>query len=459
MVTPPLRYAPPRPTSYVLPILTSLILLLCALFHPARSQDDGGGNDPGYRAPMRNITCPGPAPPFRLPIYPTLDLNSLTLQTLCAAPRYGGLPAFSLFDLPVEAAIRFSTGFYCLGPLHPENAPRSTLPDVAFDTSPLPPVVPSTLFDWVRLNLFCRERCFCSNVTGTSIALKPYGFTDSQRLLPVALGFQPYSVRELRLHEDNRLTRLPFAISNLPKSAIIWHSQRRAQSSVRGELTSDQVTISLSPRNWIACLPHTPIPPLRMPPPYTDHNSDFRSLRELCAVSLDGGNPGANAGAYCHPASPHARGTPRRKSQLWFSDAATPRLEWTWTHGFRFAAQLRAYCFAFCWCASEEPQPIEDRAGYAFLRLLEDVDLVRLPSGQGVISRKGGGEVVLPKMGAGHRSCAQDTSGSCPAAGEGGDGQYDYWPTAVLGPAPGSAGGSGATDVWADVRWAGDWDV
>ncbi|KAI9680095.1 MAG: hypothetical protein M1817_005111 [Caeruleum heppii] len=339
--------------------------------------------DPAEADPLGNITCVGPLPPWPLPVQPTFDPNTFTLQQLCAKPQYGG------------QARGQHLGAYCLDN---DSMLEGSLPgSIGFDDSP------------------GAQR---SNI-------QPYQFPEA------------YNSHVERLEN---VYRIKVDVADAYRGTDADH--RGAGSGVQTHIDyATQVggdggfdfevgldVLSIDPANRITC--SGPIPRFPLLPPYETHH--FRSLTQLCAAQLSGGSTAANSGGYCHRNS-------NGGSDVWFSDEMTPRVEWTWAN-FLASAATRYHCWQHCRCSSG-PRP-ENRTVAPMWRFLENADLVtradgtvdiavKKQSGQSGLSPSSTTKInVLPaRAGENYRSagtCGTDGRQFCKVP----------WPSSLLGPIP-----------------------
>ncbi|KAI9893081.1 MAG: hypothetical protein M1814_000628, partial [Vezdaea aestivalis] len=305
--------------------------------------------DPAKADPRRNISCQGPLPRWIFPRVEGWDPNlEADVLSLCAAPQYGGAGKRSI-DLPEPSYDpRRGAGFYCYGPI---DSPSIGLPDLAVQATIFKLDNQARVLSLPELALFCRQRCFCNNFP-RPMALRPKGVPDSQDVVQHFVAPEDARlVRQISIQETNfasieRRTKRTESPSIMTLITKIYKSYNRYQENEQGEMHSVPSTklqiIDIWPKNKIVCIPGQ-VPSLPFPRPY--NKEDFSSIMELCAVSLAGGHPDANAGAYCDPG-----GWYDVEPDIWFSDEYTPRFEWTWSSNWRFAALVRTFCWSKCRC-------------------------------------------------------------------------------------------------------------
>ncbi|KAI9893257.1 MAG: hypothetical protein M1814_000385 [Vezdaea aestivalis] len=287
-----------------------------------------------------------------------------------------------------------------------------------------------------RLYLYCRDRCYCNatvgikqerqgdRVTGVRIRTsKPRGYPEEDAVLTELPGW--YS-DELTLDVRHHPEDIRYSLGSSPAkyyTAFTW-----------GETTRHA---NLKSENLIRC-ENSSFPDFPFPPPYDEEPpssqrsraNGFETVQQLCAVALSGGNPGANAGGYCHRS-----GDARSKTRVAFLDDMTPRVEWTFGGNTRFSFQLRYFCARHCWCASgtQGDREIDPTWGVAGFVLAKGVN----------------GGLVL-KRDAAKESGEQTNKDLYPIAPGAWDGdqpktcvvdEVDYckiepWPTHILGPKP-----------------------
>ena len=143
-------------------------------------------------------------------------------------------------------------------------------------------------------------------------------------------------------------------------------------------------------------------------------------------------NRGANAGAYCHRSN-----TPfGLRSDVWFSDSMTPRLDWTWSGGAFFAsAAIRFFCWQHCTCTSDQNRAVpkfnmDKRVwpllpGYSFMQMSDNSYYLIGTGSRGNASSL---QILPPQGGMGSYSghCGVNGTDFCPSA----------WDKETLGPVP-----------------------
>lgn len=254
----------------------------------------------------RNITCLGARTDIgwnlafdRRLARPVYDGRSM--QELCAHPTYGGKASFPNF------------GGYC----HEGDVFFAEVGNIGL----------------MRSILECRNRCFCN-----------HGLQDPNR--------QPNSVAETR--------KTTVRTGDFSADLVMALDRRQRAQTGRPYLSTHVygitaapfdiykgTDIGITPGNRIRC--QGPLPDFPLPDGF-DRN-DFADNQELCATQLAGGNPAANAGAFCYRLSPSSSDIERVIS---FADDQTPRLSWTWGGqngaAFLFSAAIRFHCWKNCLC-------------------------------------------------------------------------------------------------------------
>ena len=104
----------------------------------------------------------------------------------------------------------------------------------------------------------------------------------------------------------------------------------------------------------------------------------------------------ANAGGYCHR-SDTLEGP---KSEVFFSDDMTPRLDWTWDRGNAFASlSIRFFCWQHCSCTiNPSKDPLHDNLARS---------LWAYAAGHEMIQRSNGAMYIRKSNPTGHRSTVQ----------------------------------------------------
>ena len=222
-----------------------------------------------------------------------------SMQELCAHPTYGGKASFPNF------------GGYC----HAGDVFFSELGEEV---------------ELMRSYLECRNRCFCNN-----------GLQDPNQ--------QPKSVAETRKTFDHSTggSRFVMALDRRARSRLGWpHLLTKLYGTGTPLFLFRNMDVGITPGNKIQC--HGPLPGFPLPDGFDQH--DFANNQALCATQLAGGNPAANAGAYCHRTIPSSR----NERVVSFADDQTPRLSWTWDGGngaaFLYSAAVRLHCWKNCIC-------------------------------------------------------------------------------------------------------------
>lgn len=140
----------------------------------------------------------------------------------------------------------------------------------------------------------------------------------------------------------------------------------------------------------------------------------------------------ANAGGYCHRSD-----TPDGpKSEVWFSDDMTPRLDWTWAGGNFFAsASIRFFCWQHCNCNTNlKKHSTSNDSAKRFWAFISGHQLTQLSSGavhlqtSATTGPRSNVQVLPPQKGAGSSSgrCGANGTGFCP----------QLWNERTYGPPP-----------------------
>ena len=336
-------------------LLCTIALLLTtrhvAVALPQMPDSRGAANgDSDYEASLRenfnpslanayhNITCVGDHYNLQLPVQEGWDPNEKSMQQLCAKPQYdGGLEGQHV-------------GGWCN---HNE---------IMFDDSPDAKI--STQLANPRVLLGCRYRCFCNHnipIDQRNVQPKPSEFQEALQLKEKEReSFQTY---EIRLDVQNDFTtpldthKGSFGDIEVDVLRLSRFQEVRHPESLRNPHRN---YVSEDEGNKITCTGD--LPTFRLPSPYsvTPPNSDFQNNQQLCAVQLNGGLLGANAGGYCHRSDKLDPTGSFPLQSVWFSDEMTPRLDWTWSGGggssFFAAASIRAHCYRNCRCTYGKSQ-------------------------------------------------------------------------------------------------------
>ena len=358
------------------------------------------GNSAEILASWHNISCVGSTYDLELPLQAGWNPNTVSVQQLCAKTKYGGGPRGQ------------NIGGWC------------DLNEVVFDYREATQVYPQ-LFN-PRVQLGCRYRCFCNRdipVERRSIQPKP---SEQQFSLGV-LSRRSSQTYQLQLDIVDDFTTPNWMKRGLQGMQMIpsVRSSHVMESEHHESLHRPHYQyISQDPGNSIRC--EGPLPTFNLPDPY--NISDFENVQQLCAVQLNGGLFGANAGGYCYRSDMIANGG----RTVWFSDEMTPRLEWTWGGGnFFAAASIRMHCVRYCRCTGTAGNGTNLTYLGDLWSFIAGAQLAVLPTGQiDILSGNSGSSMtVLP---------AQHGPGS-PSGTCGGDGKQfcpQPWPTSGFGPVP-----------------------
>ena len=279
--------------------------------------------DPQKADASGKITCFGTKFDLELPLQQGWNPNDRSYQQICAKPQYGGGP------------VGQHVGGWC--------SPAESGGVVAFDDDE-EAKINTQLFN-PRVLLGCRYRCFCSSAVADP-AVQPKPDEPPVDLLQVhpmdsALTYQ------ISLDVNNDFTMPMWQHRGLldtdvdaVRNALVDQSQ---PDHLLGSSEEKFTYVSEDEGNKLTC--SGALPTFVLPPPY--NRSDFKNNQQLCAIQLNGGLFGANAGGYCHRNDDGTR-TP------WFADDMTPRPDWTWTGGlFAAAATIRFHCIQHCQCEGD----------------------------------------------------------------------------------------------------------
>ncbi|KAI9676056.1 MAG: hypothetical protein M1817_000799 [Caeruleum heppii] len=375
---------------------------------------------PAFANPAHNVSCVGEADDLgeHLPIHNGFDPNGVSMQKLCVKPQFGG------------GQIGQHLGGFCQPPPDAAAASTSSAPPplgrVAFDPSPA-----AITAKWLRnprLLLHCRSRCFCN-----------YGIPEAQRNvqpkeIPADYGTELRRGNAYRIEidvvddhvnavADSRAVLDHWAADSVARKMTKVFDGEPEVPPFEDGMNLPPMPVSITRANQIEC--EGPLPEWPAPPPFTW--DDFTDLRSLCATQLSGGNPAANAGGYCHR-DPLATGGRR----VWFADAFTPRLDWTFTYALGPSLAIRSYCHSQCHCKA--PKKKERHVGTKVWRFVEEFESITMEGGSMQLYRTGSSSgdsllEILPSQ-----TEEQPSSGTCGADGR----QFcvKSWPTALLGPVP-----------------------
>lgn len=367
--------------------------------------------DPSRANSYHNISCVGDSYDLRLPLQPGWNPNKKTVQQLCAKPQYSG-------GLPGQHA-----GGWCN---HNE---------VMFDDSPDAQVNPQ-LANY-RMFLGCRYRCFCNHnipVENRNVQPKP---SEAQTALQLKVNErESFMTYEVRLDVQNDFTTPP----DKNKGSLGYDEVDVLQVSHFKEVQPSESLrrphrdyISLDEGNKITC--SGDLPTFQLPAPYTvsPPHSDFQNNQQLCAVQLNGGLLGANAGGYCHRSDRlDSTGTPLQT--VWFSDEMTPRLDWTWGGGDFFAsASIRLHCYTHCLCKRGKTDPLPTAKIWSFVEGHQ-------------LALRGSRQMVLEAASSSNHSSQESSSSSNSGNGGGGGGAGGSGGSSGSGSGTGDGGGYRGSD-------------
>ncbi|KAI9892432.1 MAG: hypothetical protein M1814_001389 [Vezdaea aestivalis] len=290
-----------------------------------------------------SINCPGPRPDFYIYQHPEWNDQEITAQQICAKEFYGGLP----------------TGMYGYCLQADEFDPRWPVPAIAFEESP-PNVALSRQIELsAHIALFCQQNCYCDKwrpvnpSSITEVSFKPRGYakrlgayeqtssSDNGMQLRISLAPPSSQHQHIRWVWDLQPFTPGPSIHTRMTDILLGDQLREINTLYQGR----KVSISLEPNNQIMCMA-TPLPSnLILPYPYRmrDFRRNANPTHHICAAALNGGNPGANAGAICYQSS--------EGSHIGFAESLMPRAEWK---ASPFKSVLQAYCRSACQCTYSE---------------------------------------------------------------------------------------------------------
>ncbi|KAI9889793.1 MAG: hypothetical protein M1814_004995 [Vezdaea aestivalis] len=378
-----------------------------------------------------SIVCDGPLPFWPLPVFPEWNPNGATLQEICAKSHDGG------HELGPDGPR--TVGLWCAGY---DN--RLDMADVLVrESDPRALVTPSSNGNLAiaRLTLYCIQRCFCRwRWDGGSTVRKPIHISEMNTIGRSA----PYYSTILRVDRYSDFTNPgKYNVQQLIARESMWIQDAPQGKVIAGLENFDPharrsggEAVMLDRQNRIECSGNVPFN-IYIPPPL--NRLRYKKNRLLCAMALSGGDPAGNAGGYCYNAPrPWAKRLGPiwdQPSDIWFADEFTPRLEWTWSHNFRFATYIRAYCRERCWCEVAGSKP-KTRFRESFWRLTSETVAVESPEGwmhvanaDGFISMDYLNIPNHPKR---------------PYFNDGDFRRQEPWPTSSLGPSP-------STPPWAQT--------
>ncbi|KAI9893887.1 MAG: hypothetical protein M1814_005440 [Vezdaea aestivalis] len=391
----------------------------------------------------RDLICEGPLPQWMLPIIPgRWDPNQETsLLRLCASPQYGGVrdPTINTEFWQGGRRERFSgyraVGLFCYGPfngLSPEPVPDLSVQDTIVNwPTGVYRSKRETRYDFPALTLYCRQRCYCKHPYGLAQNSKPKEVAKSQQLTPVTPGSRAVNVIRIQRTDYARLwiamdeyLRPEDIGPNLPTVKVKYSTAKWMEKNIDkgvAQVEKDLIDLGVNSytanrigdldsarerpkilfnlrdittehstterdyviwsKNRVLCDSRPGVPLVPFPDPY--NRRDFRSAQDICPAALSGGNPGANAGAYCDVGDESPSNTDVTvEPDVWFSDEYTPRLSWTWGGSWRFSTRIRHWCWERCWCANS-PRPKKRPAAGVF-PITPLTSLTKLPYSTGV---------------------------------------------------------------------------
>ncbi|KAI9676494.1 MAG: hypothetical protein M1817_000652 [Caeruleum heppii] len=413
----------PQGRRAVMLILLCVLAISCSLVRAVPPKQYLHENfDPSLADPEYGVSCVGEVADLgeALPRMHYWDPNTVSMNSLCVKPQYGGGQPYQ------------HLGAYC----YTTNDPFGPEDDHGFDY-----YHGAVAFDkdldarsarWLqnpRMLLQCRLRCFCNkNVPLEARNVQPAGtsffYRTQQGFARDAYRFQidvldDYDTRyEAHLYEPPTPRMFTEVISTISE---VGHR--------RSDALHGYQRVAMTRANNVVCEGPMPDWPLPGPPV----RNGFGNLQEMCAVQLSGGRAEANAGGYCHRV--YAVQAPP-VNEVWFSDAFTPRVDWTWNN-FLASASIRFHCRRFCRCKypGEKTEPNNGNAVWQFILGLS---FISKWDGSTQVARSGTGETLMqvlpPQSGAGPSAgtCGPDGKQFCPTP----------WPLEILGPIPRGPPGS-----------------
>lgn len=282
--------------------------------------------------PQRNITCLG----AHSDIGWNLEMNLHTAQTrydgrsmqkLCAHPVYGGMDdSLNFGGYCHQGDVFFATyGLSSQGGPYSREGPS-----------------PSGDSNWgaIRSYLECRNRCFCNfGLDPPNVQPRQVASTRNTREEDNAIAFAMDRRDPAQGRSVNMVTRV-YSINHSNSAAPDWS-------------TRPFEDVAILAGNMIRCYGF--LPAFELPDGFDQHA--FENNQKLCATQLAGGDPAANAGAYCHRSATSSIS----ERVISFADDQTPRIGWTWDGGagasFLLTAALRFHCWKNCLCARQATKP------------------------------------------------------------------------------------------------------
>ncbi|KAI9807308.1 MAG: hypothetical protein M1833_000051 [Piccolia ochrophora] len=399
----------------------------------------GENFDPAEADPNGAITCPGPLPAWldsewKREAALGSALRNATLQQLCAKPQYGGLPrapdgrvlsarGWCRRDITEISGTDSESDDPDGSGSDGSHTYMEETPYVTFDHSYFAQGSPDWSYEWSReavhdnlsglnrrLLLFCATRCFCTYEwfddklprTSAPLPMFPYEMLTGRPDPVPDLGFQitvdvqrDLSFPDFRrqsphgfqgngwMHGASQPVSTPMVEISFESQLVdqVWsasnhHGHKRLFSMMMEDRRWRVVRqwMFLNPLNKVICTGGAPS--FELPAPF--ERTRFYKAQHICANAFSGGYMHANAGAYCHRKRASTwtlYPKERYRSDVWFADEMTPRLEWTWSHNFRFAAQLRDFCWRRCAC-DDGLETIRDPNTRRIFTLFQDLHIV-----------------------------------------------------------------------------------
>ncbi|KAI9892531.1 MAG: hypothetical protein M1814_001488 [Vezdaea aestivalis] len=334
-------------------------VFLLFLLSTAFAQPDGGWS-------RWTIRCDGPPPVGSPP--------GVTLQKVCAKPDTAGFNPVRLLQL------QRSIKGYCFanGGKIGNNA---ALPPVSFEYSDTPATAGSSF--WRKAQL-CKDRCWCHRFNMLfpldpllSLDVKPAAYPRESTVQRAPKGGNfPALVLDIDGLIENRYVNL----NNEQRFSTILQGDQHLEETQAGAAPSPRA-ISIDESNLIECSttwvqrfgiskplgsflarlnsqsPFAKAIAETLGVPYPSNNTQWGTIRNLCATALAGGDPGANAGGYCSNNPFYSAG----QRDLSFSDDWTPRGEWTARDNWEFSLRVRTFCFQSCRCKGTDEKTVFDQ--------------------------------------------------------------------------------------------------
>ncbi|KAI9675033.1 MAG: hypothetical protein M1817_001439 [Caeruleum heppii] len=382
--------------------------------------------DPALALPEFGVSCVGQVADLQETLPPGVgwDPNTVSMQSLCVKPQYGGGPEYQhLGAYCYSVRDGLTSAFFA-------NGFNDAYGVIAFDKSPQAHA--ATWLQNPRILFQCRMRCFCDRLVPLEDrSVQPPGLSWFYRtgIGPLRNAYQ-FAIDDLDDYVAPTASHIITTQGPRLYTEIITGTSEVAHRNQRVMVPHEKITMVR--QNTIDC--QGPLPDWSLPG--STQRTDYIGLKELCAVQLSGGRPAANAGGYCHRNPPGSRNP---NPEVWFSDAFTPRVEWTWDN-FLASAAIRFHCRRYCRCSLADPGLPGNRT-QPLWQFLAGWQLVQKRNGATQLQRTGHDqsvmEVLPPQSGAGPSAggCGPDGKQFCPTP----------WPKDLLGPIPRVPPGSNFT--------------